>query len=351
MTLLPPVNGPNIGPFKYFGPKLNIKFIVELGDSEYACVWKVDIGGVIYALKLFKREITIEDIDPSRRKQLEERDDIDENEILQSLDPFSNECRAYGRLEEVKKTNIGAACYGYLLLNHNYARDDLDGADFSELEWVESKEQNPGQKVQVRAIVKEYMASHFPFSEQMIPQMLQNLKTLHRYGIIHQGIHEDNYREGLLIDFSTALTVPHYLLDKKRGFSTLEEMYDYDVEDGSAFDLMISKWSAYNDIRVWHRFLPNPRYRVRLRSEKRTIEALESNDIPAFIQEGEERRKKLRAELRWHAADYKWKEKTKKQKVKRIRIRKKVRRSSFSQLLDRQNPRRLPRNLEQMPYL
>ncbi|KAI3335753.1 kinetochore Sim4 complex subunit FTA2-domain-containing protein [Ustulina deusta] len=268
---LPSVEGPKIGPFKLSRSKLNIKFIQEIGEGGDSWVWKVGIDDNIYALKM--------------RQRFRELGITDERAIFHAWDPFSNECRAYGRLKEIGKTEIAASCYGYLLLNTEN-NDSLDDADFTEIEWAESrdwKHDMEKQKAPVRCLVKEYIESEVSFSREMIPKMLRNLKFLHKYGIVHRDIRETNYREGLLVDFSTSLTVPHYLLDVKLGYNQLEEIYDYEVEDGYAFDNMIDEWSADNGIQIWQRFLPNFRYRKM------------------------EVHRKIRDRIKWHAADYDWK--------------------------------------------
>ncbi len=165
------------------------------------------------------------------------------------------------------------------------------------------------QKAPVRCLVKEYIESEVSFSREMIPKMLRNLKFLHKYGIVHRDIRETNYREGLLVDFSTALTVPHYLLDVKLGYNQLEEIYDYEVEDGYAFDNMIDEWSADNGIQIWQRFLPNFRYRKCLRSEHKGKEQDLKSRPPtnAMLAARMEVHRKIRDRIKWHAADYDWK--------------------------------------------
>ncbi|KAI1355928.1 kinetochore Sim4 complex subunit FTA2-domain-containing protein [Xylaria sp. FL0043] len=304
-----PTRGPQIGRFMSSKPKLNVKFLRQVGEGGDSWVWKVNIDGGVYALKMFK-PYTAQYIYPMQLERFRELGIEDETAVFHALDPFANECRAYGRLEETNNASIGVACYGYLLLSPD-SYEDLDFADFRNLNWVEFKDgdYDPRKpKAPIRTLVKEYIESYNPFTPDMIQEMLRNLKLLHKHGIVHRDIRADNYIEGQLVDFSTALTAPHFLLDMELGYNDLEEIYSYEVEDGYDFDSMIDRWSAVTGMSVWERFLPNFRYRHRLRS-KETGEKEKANSSTADrLAARWETYSKLRDQIKWHAADYDWNE-------------------------------------------
>ncbi|KAI0426287.1 kinetochore Sim4 complex subunit FTA2-domain-containing protein [Xylaria sp. FL1042] len=316
------IEGPKIGPFKNSGPKLNIRFLEKIRDGGDSWVWKVDIDGSVYALKMFKPK-TEDFINPMHRQKFQKLGIVDEAAIFNALDPFANECRAYGRLKETKKTHIAVACYGYILLATE-TKDVLDDADFKKLEWVECRDEEHDAQAskpkarRIRALVKEYIETESSFSSGMIRKMLRNLKLLHKYGIVQRDIRQDNYREGKLVDFSAALTVPHFLLDKELGYNNLEEIYDYEVDDGYAFDNMIDDWSAETGTRIWTRFLPNFRYRERLRSEPKEKQQVGDSNSPTddTLATVTEVYSKVRDQIKCHAADYDWKKGTQQKKQK-----------------------------------
>ncbi|TGJ79360.1 hypothetical protein E0Z10_g9401 [Xylaria hypoxylon] len=241
---LPQFKGPKIGPFDLFGSEFNIEFLKKIGEGIHSVVWKVEISGCTYALKIFGNYEVSDFVYPMELSSLNERG-VTNNEILNSWDPFINECRAYGRLHEVNKTDFAAKCYGYLLLepkdNESVEKSDLQGVAWAKSEnW---KHDGPIDKVPIRTIVKEYIESERAFAPEMIPRMLQSLKALHKYGIIHRDIRAANYKEGLLVDFSSALTVPHYLADVELSYVPIDRIYGYEVHDANDFDHMIDEWN------------------------------------------------------------------------------------------------------------
>lgn len=51
MSLLPPIPGPKIGPFPLKRPT-DLTFLETLGDGLHSAVYKVEISGKLYALKV-----------------------------------------------------------------------------------------------------------------------------------------------------------------------------------------------------------------------------------------------------------------------------------------------------------
>lgn len=53
MALLPPIRGPKLGRFSTKGA-VNITFLEEIGSGTDSVVYKVEISGQIYALKIVR---------------------------------------------------------------------------------------------------------------------------------------------------------------------------------------------------------------------------------------------------------------------------------------------------------
>ncbi|KAI1176028.1 kinetochore Sim4 complex subunit FTA2-domain-containing protein [Nemania sp. FL0916] len=217
---LPTCPGPKLAPFQ--GQNAKIKWIERLDldrdgeSSTQACVYKVEIGSKIYALKIFKF------FDPNSVRYYWE-DELDDsfplNEIIFYTDPFFAECRAYGRIKEARVTKrvrekLVVPCHGYLFLNK---KDEMwlkrDGVDLGSKHL--SKEYHPTlvDPTLVRAIVKDFEPRPSGLTSKNVRQALRRVKRLNEIGIYNGDVRGDNFRGGYLVDFGTAQTEPHCLLD------------------------------------------------------------------------------------------------------------------------------------------
>jgi hypothetical protein len=114
----------------------------------------------------------------------------------------------------------------------------------------------------------------------MCPNMKRGLQTLHRLGIYVMDVRPDNYREGLLLDFSVAWTKPHIMLYAKK---RLAEHIKADLEEDSIyFDLMVDEANDTCGNQIWVRMLPANKYIGKLRPSARRKEI----NRPSFICEG-----------------------------------------------------------------
>lgn len=130
-------------------------------------------------------------------------------------DPFSCECRAYGRLIE-KNVNgkVAVRCYGYLMLPAD--REDELRERFGVTSWDRPHEEylEPVSKREpLRAIVKDLVTEDVPPTVKTAKKMLSDLRKVRKSGIYVMDIRPRNYKGGRLIDFSAAITTPHHWVD------------------------------------------------------------------------------------------------------------------------------------------
>lgn len=98
----------------------------------------------------------------------------------------------------------------------------------------------------LRAIVKDYVESPEPWSASQVPQMYADLEELHMLGILVRDIHQGNYLEGRLIEFSMAWTMYHICLDRATpaGIKEMRFMEPYKFEN------MIDQWAHWHQEEV-----------------------------------------------------------------------------------------------------
>jgi Kinetochore Sim4 complex subunit FTA2 len=106
-------------------------------------------------------------------------------------------------------------CYGFMAVSAEREEElaaspfDVDPGEWNrpeeEYKWPVTARQP------FRAIVKELVQNKKRLSR--VAQMRDDLLTLHKMGIYVQDIHEENYIEGKLVDFSRSWTDPHIMLD------------------------------------------------------------------------------------------------------------------------------------------
>ncbi|KAI7777120.1 hypothetical protein LA080_003965 [Diaporthe eres] len=230
---LPRVPGPKLGPFTP-DAHAEIKFIEALDSSDDldSEVWKIEINGRVYALKMFdfcgprylKNVLARELAQPLSSSQAYE----------DYYDPFNCECRAYGRLAQENRLDLAVPAHGYLLLTPQQEREvtpmitgDLEyepddeeplGTLNGEKTWGRWEEHR-GQPI--RGIVKELVEDDdfeeaFKTGRVSASTMWRDLEDLHALGILGRDIHMGNYMGGRLVDLSRAWTMYHPGLDQIR---------------------------------------------------------------------------------------------------------------------------------------
>lgn len=194
--------------------------------------------------------------------------DEDEQEVVPvdllraHMDPFYRECRAYGRLiEKQMNGKVAARCHGYLTisagkeeeLRQNFRVDIWDRPDSEYLKPVSRREP-------FRAIVKDLISEEIGFTQKIVGKMRRDLKKIRSVGVYPMDIHARNYKQGLLLDFSLAMTEPHYLF----AIMPRWRVEEFKLDDLLAFDSMIKD----EGVVTWERALPNSEYCKKLRPRK-----------------------------------------------------------------------------------
>lgn len=212
--LLPHCAGPKLHAFEHRRSPIKWLDRVDGHDDEedggQAYVFKVEIKRKVYALKVFKFVHSGELCGAVESRTLTT---YSVDEILQHLDPFFAECRAYGRiLEEQRSGRLGKAiavpCLGFLTLS----KADVDeltrrGIDvWSDIGGDATAEDR--QRHAPRAIVKEFVQGDTGVTPRKMQSILRRIRRLNRIKVYNGDIKPDNFINGLMVDFGSAKTEP-----------------------------------------------------------------------------------------------------------------------------------------------
>ncbi|KAG6006876.1 hypothetical protein E4U21_006595 [Claviceps maximensis] len=264
---LPLCDGPKLKPFDFQGPQ-KIEFIDYIGQGLHAHVFKVKILGQIYALKLFRFVYDDDWLGPA----------YDENETRESFsafydysEPFSCECRAFGRLQEAGHDNLAIKCFGYLLLDEEHERAMMN--QFSHLRELEFNG-NPdysgyhdlrsrflgkdGRPPPIRGIVKEFGLVDEEvriLRTRDARRIFRDIVQLQQLGIIHIDVASRQIVNGKLCDFSTAITTPHYTTTPELNplltpewISAMEfETFQFSINDYFDLDELVYTWNMEHE--------------------------------------------------------------------------------------------------------
>lgn len=101
--------------------------------------------------------------------------------IMDYFDPFSAECRAFGRLKETGHEDLAIGCHGYVLLDdeHERALLALPRMQYHNLSYRRFYSQDPErQPALIRCIVKD-LGSSTPLTNKLMSQLYEQVKTFH----------------------------------------------------------------------------------------------------------------------------------------------------------------------------
>lgn len=189
-------------------------------------------------------------------------------------EPFSAECRAFGRLQEMDRQELAVRCFGYVLLDEEHERamlaqfaGDLNywhfngGGD----DWGYDKDFDArlrfvgkdGRPPPLRCIVKAFgqaiqIEEEASFREVMARRLLRDIIRLQKLGIIEIDVGIQQLIDGKIGDFSTAITMPHFITNPELNPNIaqpamIEAMskatFEHCVNDFINFDDMIAGWN------------------------------------------------------------------------------------------------------------
>ncbi|KAF5528959.1 hypothetical protein FNAPI_14033 [Fusarium napiforme] len=264
---LPDCQGPKLECFIDDIAACDFNLIERLGSGCHSQVWKAEINGKVYAIKLFfnlwahEPNFIMDPIDDFTHdlddgyEPPEEMSQMSQSTIASlrlHATSFYNECRVFGRLKELGRENLAVKSYGYLqfdLSDEKVQRHFLpfgDGArrtlafrgnkEPTDEDVIRCLMQHDDLRIPMMAIVKDWVPSFegpklvrdvpearkywLPVGEDWavvkrsighLPRLLRNLRELHRSGIVIRDLKEQQYLDGQLVDFSFAWTIPHIL--------------------------------------------------------------------------------------------------------------------------------------------
>lgn len=282
---LPRCDGPKLKPFDFQGPQ-KIEFLDYIGEGIHAHVFKIKILGQIHALKLVSSQntrifIMVYFVKLSIQFRFVFDDDwlgpddyVDSNnlEAMSALynysEPFSCECRAFGRLQEAGHDELAVQCQGYLLLDEEHERamrnqfSHLDLRFEGNIFWARENlglrsrfSGRGGRPPPIRGIVKEFGAGPEELRTRDARRILRDVVQLQQLGIIHIDVADRQLINGKLCDFSKAITVPHFVTTPELNpqltpewISAMEfETFQFSINDYWEFDDMVRLWNEEHE--------------------------------------------------------------------------------------------------------
>ncbi len=179
--------------------------------------------------------------------------------IRLQTDPFYNECRAYGRLIECHVNGkVAVRCHGHMAIPA--AREEELAQRFEVYAWDRPDDDlklSVSKRQPFRAIVKDLIEDDRPLNEKKLVRMRKDLLMMHKLGVYPQDVQARNYGGGLLLDFSIAITKPHWVFETKRPW-WISSMKKDDMN-------MLQRVMLESGVKTWQRAVRNREYCMKLR--------------------------------------------------------------------------------------
>ena len=189
----------------------------------------------------------------------EELKKIPINTVRLQTDPFYNECRAYGRLIEYDVNGkVAVRCHGHMAIPA--AREEELARRFEVYEWDRPEDDSKlsvSKRQPFRAIVKDLIEDDRPLNEKKLIRMRKALLRMHKLGVYPQDVQERNYGGGLLLDFSIAITKPHWVFETKLPW-WIRSIINDDLN-------MLQVIMLESGVKIWQRVVRNREYCMKLR--------------------------------------------------------------------------------------
>lgn len=189
-------------------------------------------------------------------------------------EPFSAECRAFGRLQETGNEDLAVPCFGYVLLDEESERamnaqcnlnywtfnGDIDFAGDRDEEMNQRQRflGKNGRYPPLRCIVKAFghaipCAREDTFQQTTARRLLRDLIKLQKLGIMQIDVGIRQVIDGKFGDFSTAITMPHFItspeLNPNLTLPAIDQIkkltFQHCVNDYLDFDSMITEWNEW----------------------------------------------------------------------------------------------------------
>ena len=179
--------------------------------------------------------------------------------LYNMTEPFNNECRAFGRLQEAGYAELAVRCYGYVLLDDSHERAILEQFSGEDLTFDGSPDWygncdirarfpgRDGRPAPVRGILKEFGLVDQPLSTRLARRLLGDVVRLQQLGIVRIDVADRQIVSGRLADFSTAVTTPHFMTNPELNphlspgeISAMEhQLFLHSIHDYYDFDEMM----------------------------------------------------------------------------------------------------------------
>lgn len=130
-------------------------------------------------------------------------------------------------------------CHGYMILPTRFKRQLKK--QFGVNGWDQPRD------LPLRTIVKDFVPEDTIWSPKVARKVLRDLKRMREHGVYAMDIKPDNFKAGLLVDFSIAMTLPHFLFDIKPKHMVRR----YKNEDLIDFDVMVRELGIRTSIRAF----------------------------------------------------------------------------------------------------
>ena len=200
--------------------------------------------------------------------------DLENRELMSAFynysEPFSAECRAFGRLQEAGREDLAVPCFGYILLDEQHERalaDQFRGARRVDINFDGAAEPmvvsnlrsrfpgRDGREPPIRGIVKALGTTSKALRAKDARRILRNMISLQQLGIINLDPAYWHFVSDKFCDFSTAITTPHFVTNPELNPSIAPEWiprmefdtFHYSANDFWAFDSMVLDWNIVHD--------------------------------------------------------------------------------------------------------